>query len=219
MSTVVQFPRHLDGRWKKRQVTWFRIVGLDLGQAGDHACAAVLERDLDQPRGVHYCRALRQFDLGTDYCDVVEAVMQLPWDVLVPDFCGVGRPVVDFIRREQMRVGHQGKVRPVATVASNAKARTKSEPRGVVHSMPKIELVTSLQLMQQQGLLRLPDTLEAKKLIGEIGNYQLRYSAKGNQQFGNKPGAGNHDDLVSALGLACWWAQRFGGKKLAIWCG
>ncbi len=239
-----------------------RIVGLDLGQAGDPAAVAVLDRiegcvvrqgsdgrwgvwDWDAgawhrfgadatfktvvearerfeaselPRAMGprtlLCSTLRLWPLETDYNAICTDVCAQRWDVLVPDFSGVGRPVVDILNKERARVGHKGHVSPVATVASSARGHAGYETRGIVyHTVPKIELVSSLVVVQQDKRLALPAVPETKLLLDQLDDYRMRYSKRGVEQFGNVGGVGKHDDLVSALALACWHAIHFGARR------
>ncbi len=209
-----------------------RIVALDLGQSTDFCAAAVIDRDDTAPepldlhgppnplKGLLRCTALRRWPLHTDYCQVVSDVLDLPADVIVPDACGVGRPIVDLLRREAMKRNCRVKIHPVMTVGSNTKvASTRMEARGLMSSVPKIELVTSLMIAQQQGNLRLPNVPETQQLLHELAGYQLRYSQKGNVQFGNDPKKAPNDDLVVACALGVWYAMRFGVRRLGIYLG
>jgi hypothetical protein len=45
-------------------------------------------------------------------------------------------------------------------------------------------------------------------LHAELASFQRRYS-KVNMQYGNEPKAGKHDDLVIAMGLACFYVVRW----------
>lgn len=194
--------------WIKLKEQWYR-------KAAD-ATAAIKEAKLRVQDDRLICTSIKTWTQHTDYCDVANNVLELPSDVIVPDMCGVGRPIVDLLRQRAMAVGYKGKICPVTTVGSNVTRSTmKREPRGAVHVVPKIEMVTALVILQQQKRILLPNTQEADNLIDQLGDYRMRYSEKGNQQFGNKPG--KHDDLVSALGLITWWMTRFGVRKPCIY--
>lgn len=190
-----------------------RIIGLDLGQAGDPAAAAVVERD-DATRHLS-CISLRRWTLGTDYCQVVADVLGLPSHAVVVDFTGVGRPVVDVMRREATKRGYSGKIQPVVFAGSNTRAKQKREARGDHWVVPKIDLVTSIVLAQQAKQITFIDATETRALLHELADFRMRITKAANVQFGNKPGG--HDDLVCALGLAVWWARRSGSQKLAIY--
>lgn len=200
------------------------MLGVDLGQAGDPAAAAMLVRKTydDAFIGPRYprlmCRTLREWPLGTDYCQLVSDLLDAPVDVMVVEFNGVGRPVVDMLRREAARRNVEMKIRPVVTAQSNARVKLKTEARGSHWFVPKVDIVTSIVTLVQQRMLVFPDIPEVKTLRQEMADFQMRYSRSANLQFGNVPGAGKHDDLVIALGLACWWMQRFGARRFSVVC-
>ena len=91
------------------------ITGLDLGQAADFTALAVLEQTLapdcvrPERKVRHYAvRHLQRFELGTSYtriCTQVAAIFgtrPLVGSTLAVDQTGVGRPVVDMLRRAKM---------------------------------------------------------------------------------------------------------------------
>jgi hypothetical protein len=45
-------------------------------------------------------------------------------------------------------------------------------------------------------------------MIEELLNYEIHVSEEGRDQYGAFK-IGSHDDLVTALGLACWYAERY----------
>lgn len=204
-----------------------RIIGLDLGQAHDPASAAICDRrDVEPPEFIGppdpnfkprvICRALREWPLGTDYTDIIEDVLGIPATVFCVDFGGVGRPVVDMLRKRAQQIGYKGRIKPIQTIGSNARAMQKHEARGTHWNVPKVDLVTSIILCQQDGSLRLPATAEVRKLLEQLRNFRMTFTKAANLQFGNAPGG--HDDLISALGMCCWWCRRFGSMKPALWC-
>jgi len=202
----------------------FRCLGLDLGQSTDYSAACLLTRRVERtgligPRDDRIrCRALRRWPLGSDYCEVVSDVLQLPVDVIVVDFGGCGRPVVDLLRREAMRKQYPGRIRPVAIVASDARVRKKTEERGSHWLVPKIDLIAAVSILQEQRMVLLPDIPETKILLQEVRDFRMRYTKKANVQFGNEPGAGRHDDLVLSFALAGWWMIKFGVREAALEC-
>jgi hypothetical protein len=83
-------------------------LGLDLGQTTDYTALAVVERTLreDRKEDSYAVRLLQRFALGTAYTDIVPAVVSLAVRpplagnvTLVVDQTGVGRAVVDMLRR------------------------------------------------------------------------------------------------------------------------
>ena len=186
------------------------ILGLDLGQTRDFTALAVLERlplsnagtAVEPPE--YALRHLRRFPLGTPYTEIVPAVAALTRagplaeSPVVVDQTGVGRAVVDLMRRAL------GWVVPVTITGGHAV--TMSEDRSF--HVPKKELVTCLQVVLQSRRLRIARTLhEAAVLVRELQQFQVKISASAHETFGVWRD-GQHDDLVLAVALACWWAER-----------
>lgn len=120
------------------------IVGLDLGQTTDNSALAVLERPVEASSkdAVYALRHLQRFPLGTPYTTIVPGVARIAGNQtlrgapLVVDQTGVGRPVVDMLRRTP------GLARVVPVTITGGQALTQQED-GSYH-VPKKELVTCL---------------------------------------------------------------------------
>lgn len=220
-----------ESAWKEElEQAWgsFRVAGVDLGQACDHAAISILKRTTykghfcgppDPSSRLVYCR---RWPNDTDYMDLAEELVSLNPNVMVLEFNGVGRPVVDIVRSVAQRRGYVGKIRPVITAASNARMEEHREARGSYMTVPKKDIVSAIRIMGKARLLVTPSPKrmpELKHLDEELRVFQMRYSQAGNMQFGNQPGAGLHDDLVISLGLACWWMLRCSGQNPGIAMG
>ncbi len=183
------------------------VVGLDLGQTKDFTALAVLERQAplsDNDKPDYALRHLKRFALGTAYTDIVPAVATLRRTPalrdtpLVVDQTGVGRAVVDMLRQSA------GWVVPVTITGGHAVTRADD---GSFH-VPKKELVTALQVVMQAHRLQIARGLpDAPVLVRELQQFQVRITASAHETFGVWR-EGQHDDLVLAVGLACWWAER-----------
>ncbi len=190
------------------------IMGVDLGQTNDQSCYVLGERtegDFDGPLEI---KDIWLWPRGTDYCQVVDDCLNVNPHFVVPDFCGVGRPVLNMFQRRARELGYKGKLRPVHTLPSNASTKTVIEKGQTFFRVPKVEMVTAIQAMWPR--LRFPDIPESQMLKTQLQNYRKIKQTHRSSQFGNKPGAGMHDDLVSALGLLCWFCLHFGSRRLAI---
>ena len=194
------------------------LVGLDLGQKGDYTAIAVVEQwtqaigDVDaatfEARTKTWLdvRHLERLPLGTSYPDIVERVCGLVRApqlkgkcLLIVDATGVGAPVVDLLRRAPLECT----MIPVTITGGD---RPSNGPEG--WRVPKRDLVTGLQVVLERGELRMPDSLQtARTLVKELMSMQVKISDTGHDAYGAR--SGQHDDLVLALGLACW-ARRFG---------
>jgi hypothetical protein len=189
------------------------FIGLDLGQASDYTALAVLERSvvaLDQacpPEPAYSLRHLKRFALGTPYTAIVPSVARLAASpslegrcTLVVDQTGVGRPVVDMLRDAPV----PARIVPVTITGGNAVTVTEDGS----HHVPKKELVTRLQLLLQSRRLKVPRTLrEVDILVKELKDFQVRITAAAHETFGTWR-EGQHDDLVLAVALSGWFAER-----------
>ena len=186
------------------------FLGLDLGQTRDFTALAVLERQPPTDAGTaveppeYALRHLHRFPLGTPYTEIVPAVAALvrsgplAESPVVVDQTGVGRAVVDMMRRAI------GWVVPVSI--TGGQAVTVAEDRSF--HVPKKELVTGLQVLIQSRRLRIARGLhEAAVLVRELQQFQVKITAAAHETFGVWR-EGQHDDLVLAVALACWWAER-----------
>lgn len=188
------------------------FLGLDLAQTSDFSALAVIERPPartrdERPEDVVYAlRHLQRFPLGTPYTSLVTAVARmagagpLQGSPLVVDQTGVGRAVVDVFRRTP----GPGWIVPVTITGGHAITHGDDGSQHV----PKKELVTCLQLLLQDRRLKVARSLpEVDTFVKEMLNFQVKITAAANETFGTWR-EGLHDDLVLAVALACWWAER-----------
>jgi hypothetical protein len=201
---------------------WY-FVGVDLGQARDFTAVAALERvelvgEWDAAMYTYKkdvklrLRYLERMPLGTPYPEVVERVEELTNTPelagrcsLVVDATGVGRPVVDLLRRQGLRC------RMEAVTITGGAAETRS---GGYRGVPKRDLITGLQVLLQGGKLKIAAGIpQGAMLAAEMGEMRVRVTEAGNVQYGAWR-EGSHDDLVLAVALACW-----GARKMYPWEG
>ena len=152
-------------------------------------------------------RHLERMALGTSYPAVVERVcdvVRMP-DLrgrcaLLVDATGVGAPVVDLLRAAALEC-------TLIAVTITGGEHAARGPDG--WRVPKRDLVTGLQVVLEMGELRMPAGMAmGRELVGELMGMRVKVSAGGHEMYGAE-GRGVHDDLVLALGLACW-GRRFG---------
>jgi hypothetical protein len=195
----------------------YYTVGLDLGQAADFTALAVLEWPLVSVTAQtppYALRHLRRFPLGTAYTRIVPEVAALLGQAplagsvkLVADQTGVGRAVVDMLRRA-------APCGVVPVTITGGSAVTEAED-GSWH-VPKKELVTCLQVLLQGRRLLVGRSLpEAGTLVRELENFRVKITAAAHETFGAWR-EGQHDDLVLAAALACWWAERGVGRPFEV---
>ena len=192
-------------------------MGVDLGQAKDFTALAVLEcaEVLGAWDAIMYdhrkhielrLRHLERLPLGTPYPTVAERMVKITRSeaiagrcTLVVDATGVGRPVVDLLKRE--RPGCL--VMPVNITGGASESRN-----GDYYGVPKRDLVTGVQVLLQCGGLQIASGIpHGEALVAEMADMRAKVTAAGNTQFGAwREGA--HDDLVLAVALACWAARK-----------
>lgn len=203
-------------------VNTVNIMGVDFGQSADPSAAVLLQRTVYEPGFVGprdariKLRFARRWPLGTDYCEIVRMLVQAPANVFIVDFTGVGRPIVDMLRKEMRANDSKGRLLPVNITGSNAVSREKTEANGSHWSVPKCDLIASINILREQKLLVLPRSEETAILLNEMAQFRMKYTKVGNQQFEARSGA--HDDLVIAFGLACWYISRFGHRTFNAFC-
>lgn len=198
------------------------VVGLDLGQAADFTALSAVEVmneriDNDsqgRPQFDMYCdvRHLQRFELNTGYPEIVRRaslMMNTPQltgkSILVPDATGVGRPVVDLLRAEKLRL------MPI-TITFGGKAVFDVDTG--YWNVPKRELVSNLQILFGNHRLRFANGLQDKDtVIKELMNFRIKITGKANDTY-EAWREGDHDDLVLSVAMACWYAVKFGKEKI-----
>lgn len=189
------------------------FLGLDLGQQQDPTALAALERVgrvFDDRTEYHFAaRHLQRWPLGTSYPDITAAVQKglgrpeyqgRPVHLVV-DQTGVGRAVVDWMRRQGIRL--------VAVTITGGDTTVQDEETGDWR-VPKRELAAVGQVLLQSGRLKIAERLpEAAILVNELLNFRVKISAAGNDTY-SAWREGIHDDLVLAVLLAAWYGNRSG---------
>jgi hypothetical protein len=193
------------------------FIGLDLGQTHDFTALAIVERaELEgewdarlwtrRKMAALRLRYLERVPLGTPYPEVVERVREVTRSGtlngachLIVDGTGVGRAVVDILRRADLGC-------PLWPVVVTSGEREML--RQGYYRVPKRDLIVSLQVLLQRGGLRIAAGMPLGPiLVEEMAAMRVRPTAGGHEQFGAwREGA--HDDLVFAVALAHWGAQK-----------
>lgn len=196
------------------------LIGLDLGQQNDYTVLSVIEIEYQNVKetGVLYKLIyLHKFQLKTSYPSIVnwitwfiERTFVNKEYVMVADYTGVGRPVVDLLRENQLNV-----------IALNITGGNQATWRvGKEVGVPKKELVSSLQVVLQNYRLKIASDLPfLDELKKEFLNFKARINTKANAQF--NAASGYHDDIVMSISLATWYGEYASrkGRKLRIVSG
>jgi len=196
------------------------IIGLDLGQQNDYTVLSVLEMDRTvlQSSGVIYNLIyLKRFPLKTTYPTLVNWVA---WFIkktfmnsgylLVVDCTGVGRPIVDMLRENDLDLLS-------LTITGGTQCNWR---KGKEVSVPKKELISSLQAVIQSYRIKIAsdiDHLEALKK--EFLNFKARITSSAKSQFSAESWC--HDDIVLSISFATWYGEYASrkGRKLRIITG
>jgi hypothetical protein len=195
------------------------FTGLDLGQSKDYTAIAVAERvEVEGPwdparytrplTPVLNVRYLQRIQLGTPYPDIIDqvvAVTRIPelagFTQLAVDATGVGRPIVDMLRRSGLKCA----MLPAIITGGDCQSFS-----GGYYRLPKRDLITRVIAALQRKTLRFAAFLPfADDLTREMVDMEVRVTSFGTEQFGAwREGA--HDDLIFAVALACWAAENCG---------
>lgn len=211
--------RNVTGYREEPEITTEKslFVGLDLGQAQDFSALAIIEcvRSVNALDGKDTitalnCIHLQRWQLRTSYpaivADVVKMINGLQPErspdykpVLAVDATGVGAPVVDLFKREKINA----ELRPIQIVGG----ANVSEEFGMTR-VPKRDLVSVVQVGLQNKTLKIAEALNlAETLSRELQNFTVKITDAANDVYGAWR-EGTHDDLVLAVALALWTANK-----------
>jgi hypothetical protein len=161
-------------------------------------------RPAEVPLAVRY---LERFELGTKYTDVVDRVAALVRSdplrhmpaILLVDKTGVGASVLDSFT-------HAG-IGATAITLHGGSSVTR-DPQRAGFRVPKRDLVTVTQVLLQNGRLKIAATLpEAETLKRELLNFRVKINPQTAHDSYEHWREGDHDDLVLAVSMACWFRQ------------
>jgi hypothetical protein len=203
-------------------------VGVDLGFQSDPTAIAVIEQidgvmDFNDeearrtntglipqsPARRFHCRHLERFPLKTEYPRQVQMVKSLMCRpplcgtedlapaTLLCDGTGVGLPVV----QEFTRAG----LSPLTVLITSSEDKATYE-NGCWRVSKALIVSTIDAMLNNEELLFAKALTEAGQLEAELKDFRRFVSAAGRSTWEARSGA--HDDLVLAVGIACWWASR-----------
>jgi hypothetical protein len=204
------------------------IIGLDLGQPHEFTALAVLERStlgskLQRREDWQYTVPhLRRFPIGTPYTEIVPAALELAnkpplrGAPLVVDQTGVGAAIVEMIRQAP----RTGSLVPV----NITNGQMMIEQEDYSFAVPKKDLAGHVQVLLQQRRLKIARALpDAEMLVSELQTFRVKPSLSATEVL-DAWRERDHDDLVLAVALACWWAEQsppwgddaFGGSSESL---
>jgi hypothetical protein len=168
-----------------------------------------VEREVPVTEPGYRIRYLRRWPLGTPYPAIVEHVRgrlaKVPGGALLGvDTTGVGAAVVDLFAAAELA--------PIA-VTITAGGAVRGEGRGL--NVPKRDLVHGLLVALQAGRFTYAGRLGlAPALVGGLTSFRMKVRAAGHDSYESWRES-EHDDLVLAVAIAAWLAERVAAEGCA----
>jgi hypothetical protein len=188
------------------------VIGLDLGQKQDYTAVAVVEKE-EQPaeKPMLYLRHLERYALGTPYGEQMDRVADLvslikkrsnllypPQPELIVDATGVGVGVVEMLKDRGL------KYRAVSITGGTTETRSKG-----TYNVPKRNLVSRAVAPFEGKRLKIAKRMHlVPELVHELENFKVKVNIRTAHDSYEAWRESDHDDLVLALALACWWAEK-----------
>jgi hypothetical protein len=157
-----------------------------------------------------FLRHLMRYPLGTKYGEIVASVRSLlsrePFrgrmrrTRLLADKTGVGAAVVDSF--------YENGVYPISVTIHGGSAVTEEFGGAGGFRVPKRDLVASVQTLLQNGRLKIAPEMElAPVLKRELLNFRVKINPATAHDSYEHWREADHDDLVLATALACWYRE------------
>ena len=195
------------------------VISLDLGFAGEPTALAVIEPTTayhyatiheDALDGVNHfdVRHLERFPPGTPYSEVAARVKEISSDrsqiphctVLVNTSSSGEQPLKPFRERNVPLQAH--------TIVNGDASTWQGQAQGVA----KRSIVGATVVALQKDRLRVARGLElGKALVDELVNFRMKPVTANDPVEAMREGA--NGDLVFAVALGCWWADRLGWNE------
>jgi hypothetical protein len=158
-----------------------------------------------------FVRHLERFELHTRYPEIVEHVKRLllrepfrrrmRYTRLLVDRTGVGAGVVDSF--------YEHGVCPISVSIHGGNAVSQDPANLRSYRVPKRDLVSAVQVPLQNGSLKIAPEMElAPVLKKELLNFRVKIDPKTAHDSYEHWREGDHDDLVLATALACWYREH-----------
>lgn len=196
------------------------VIGLDLGQKQDYTAVAVVERVEQksdyEDKPLLNLRHLERYALGTPYGEQMDRVARLvsevkrrinlvhpPQPELIVDATGVGVGVVEMLKDRGL------KYRAVSITGGTAETRSKG-----MYNVPKRNLVSRAVAPFEGKRLKIARGMRlVPELVRELENFKVKVNVRTAHDSYEAWRESDHDDLVLALALACWRAERRTGAR------
>ncbi len=197
------------------------VIGLMVGGPRESSALAITERSAETPLR-HVLRYLERWPAGAPFPDIADRVLavtrwkplirheeyhvRLGLGMIVADRDGLGRLTVQLLTRAEPTL-------PVLTLETGGE-RTVQDPEG--WRVPEADLVENFHNLQRADRLDLgfPEDVEHQaELTAQITALGVDALPSGRDRY--RPEAGQGDDLLRALLLACWWGEVASPGRIA----
>ncbi|MDH7596870.1 MAG: hypothetical protein QHG98_03880 [Methanothrix sp.] len=185
-------------------------IGIDIGKRHDPTAIVVAIAERRQSETHFVVPFLKRLDLDLSYPDQVEELQDICsravrrfWLInrsarqprILIDVTGVGDAVLDTLRP---RVQNAAEVLPCRFMAGDRLVRDGGELR-----VGKSYFVSRLQVLSEGKRIHLPQSSEALQLSQEMLDFDIDVDESSGKATYGAIRPGTHDDMVTALGLAC----------------
>jgi hypothetical protein len=206
------------------------VIGLDLGQKQDYTAVAVVEKEeRGEDKPMLYLRHLERYALGTPYGEQMDRVAKLVEQIkertpkpgvwwsgdnpprprvrqpeIIVDATGVGVGVVEMLKDRGLRY----------RAVSITGGLSESSGGGTYH-VPKRNLVSRAVAPFEGKRLKIARGMRlVPELVKELENFKVKVNIRTAHDSYEAWRESDHDDLVLALALACWWAEKCPGLRV-----
>lgn len=152
------------------------------------------------PAPMYHIRKVERLPLGTPYHEIAALLkaMSARTARFVVDATGVGRPVVEMVRRAG-----------VSCYAVTITGGNEVTSEGMNLRVPKRDLVSSAQLILQSRRLKAQKDLPfAETLVKELRSFRMKINLESGHDTYEAWRERDHDDIVLALAMGLWIAER-----------
>jgi hypothetical protein len=198
-------------------------VSVDLGKKADFSALVFIEpfipKDSDKEQFTYHISKIKRYDLETPYPRIARTLQKIDEQLTasedfeyihyVFDEGGVGAAVTDQVcelipNADVYRITLSGGTLPNWRTGRNI-------------ILPKPQMVSVLIALLESDRILIPSgAFQANILKEELLNYEHKISKVGYDQFGSIK-TGQHDDIVSAIGMGVWLANDVGGVGDVFW--
>lgn len=195
------------------------FLGVDFGSQQDYTALALIRRHEVVKTSQNVAGIITQEDLkieyqlifleriqlGTAYHLIIERVKAILRDedmrgeiMVIPDATGVGIPIIQMMRRSG--------VSPMVGITIHGGASVSRNEYG--YNVPKRDLVSSLVMVVQSKRMKIASDIKYRaQLVHEMQSFTMKTTTSGSDTY-EALMEKDHDDLVMAVSMAIWYAER-----------